>query len=196
MSMEHKAFLFDTKLYYAQIETIVKKCCATKDGSIAKEYIDKHYSEIFNPYTGESLDSNWENEMSSGTMQELFDFLLTSCYQPDMDIGLEYAWDGVLEAIKELHFIHNPNVCVLGAPLIYSGIKVDPGFMGLGIVEHTAVAQIKEKLLENQEKIKYITLPKDVLYELERDELIDAYDDLCNIYKRAEKEGKGILFTF
>lgn len=196
MSMEHKAFLFDTKLYHEQIESIIQECCKTKDCSSVKKYIDEHYAQLFCPYTGESLEDDWEEEMSSGSMQELFDFLLTACYEPDKDLGLEYAWDGVLEAIKELDFLQDAQECVLGNPLVYFQVKVDPGLMGLGIVEYTRISLIKEQLIKHQEQLEEVELSKDVLYELDEEELIDAYDDLCNIYKRAEKEGKGILFTF
>lgn len=196
MSMEHKAFLFDTKYYHEHLEDIIKKCCKTGNLDTIKTYIDKNYQHMFNPYTGDELDSDWESEMSSQSMQELFEFVLTCCYEPDKNIGLEYAWDGVMEAIKELGIMKDAEKCVLGKPLIYSGITIDPGLMGLGIVEHTEVSRIKDKLLKNQEKLENAQLSEDILYELEQGELVDAYDDLCMIYKRAEKEGKGILFTF
>ena len=41
-----------------------------------------------------------------------------------------------------------------------------------------------------------ISLSEDQMYDLTQDEIYDAYNELCNIYKEAEKEGKGILFTF
>lgn len=196
MSMEHKAFIFNTMLYHKQIEPVIEECCKTKDNSIIKKYIDGNYSQICNPYTGDLLEDDWESELESNSMQELFDFVLGSCYEPDNDIGLGYAWDGVLEAIKAMHIMEESDVCVLGKPLIYADIQLNPGLMGLGIVEFAEVAPIKEILLKNQEKLENMELPEDVLYELNRDELMDAYDDLCSIYKRAEKEGKGILFTF
>lgn len=196
MSMEHKAFLFDTNKYHEQIEPIIEKCCKTNNTSEVRAYINENYEQIANPYTGDVLDVNWENELESGSMQELFDFALAGCYAPDDDIGLGYAWDGVLEAIKEMHVVEDAEICVLGNSLIYAGVEVNPGLMGLGLVEANDVVRIKDMLLINQEKLESMEFSEDVLYELEQDELMDAYDDLCTIYESAEREGKGILFTF
>lgn len=87
--MEHKAFLFDTAKYHAEIEKIIEKCCESKAGSLAERYINEHLEQFSSPYTYEPLEQGWE-----------------------------------------------------------------------------------------------------------QDEIFDAYDDLCGIYEQAEKQGKGILFTF
>ena len=198
MSMQHKAFLFNTEVYYEQIEPIIESCCKTSDSGVVCEYINNNLEQIYNPYTTENLEVDWQNELESGSMQELFDFILTRCYEPDDDIGLEYSWDGVLEAIKEMNILDEAeaDICVLGRPLIYAGVEINPGLMGLGIVEAGEVKRIKDILTKNQKKLETIDIPEDLLYELDEDELIDAYDDLCSIYKRAEAEGKGLLFTF
>ena len=163
MSMEHKAFLFDTNKYHQQIEPIIEKCCKTNDASVVRKYINKNYEQIANPYTGDILDANWENELESDSRQELFDFVLASCYVPDDDIGLGYAWDGVLEAIKEMRVIGDAEVCVLGNPLIYAGVEVNPGLMGLGIIEAKDVVRIKEVLLKNQKRLDSMEFSEDVL---------------------------------
>lgn len=101
MSMQHKAFLFDTDVYYEQIEPVIESCCKTGNSGAVRDYINNNLEQIYNPYTAENLEVDWQNELESGSMQELFDFILTICYELDDDIGLEYSWDGVLEAIKE-----------------------------------------------------------------------------------------------
>ena len=68
--------------------------------------------------------------------------------------------------------------------------------MGLGIIDEKEVKSIKEKLIQNKEKFEGADLPEDLLYEMEKEEINDAYDDLCDIYIQADNEKKGIMFTF
>ena len=196
MSMGHRAFLFDTNKYHAEIEKIIETCCSSGEISLIKQYIDGHIEEFSSPYTLEPLEQDWEQELENGDMQEYFDFLLTACYDCEDDIGLAEAWDAVNEVIKLLGFMVGAEKCVLGTAVSYHGTVVDPGRMGLGIVEAAEISELKEKLLENKEKLEDISVSEDQMYDLTQDEIYDAYNELCNIYKEAEKEGKGILFTF
>ena len=196
MSMGHRAFLFDTNKYHAEIEKIIEACCSSGEISLIKQYIDRHIEEFSSPYTLEPLEQDWEQELENGDMQEYFDFLLTACYDCEDDIGLAEAWAAVNEVIKLLGFMVGAEKCVLGTAVSYHGTVVDPGRMGLGIVEAAEISELKEKLLETKEKLEDISLSEDQMYDLTQDEIYDAYNELCNIYKEAEKEGKGILFTF
>ena len=38
--------------------------------------------------------------------------------------------------------------------------------------------------------------PEDLLCDAEPDEWMEAYDDLCNLYKEALSQNKGLLLTF
>lgn len=196
MSMEHKAFLFDTAKYHIEIEKVLELCCQCGDSSLAKQYIDEHLEMFSSPYTWEPLEQDWEQELENGNMQEYFDFLLTACYDGEDDIGLSYSWDAVNEIIKLLDFMDGAEKCVLGTKIGFHEIVVDPGQMGLGIIDATEISKLKEKLIENKAKLENMPLSEDLMYGLTQDEICDAYDELCNIYKEAEKEGKGILFTF
>lgn len=194
--MEHKAFLFDSSLYHKEIEPVIKKCCKGKKTDVAIAYIDRNHALLKMPDSGENLESDWQDGCGMG-QQELFDILLTRCYEPDEDMGLEYAWDGVLEAVKSAGVTDNADLIVLGKPLVYNRITVDPGCEGLGIVEADEVSRMKELLTQNLETIKNAEIDSgELLYELEPDELAGACDDLCGIYTGAAETGKGILFTF
>lgn len=196
MSMEHKAFLFDSSLYHKEIEPVIKKCCKSKNVETATDYIKKNYMLLKMPDSGEKLQENWQSGCGMD-LQNLFDILLTRCYEPKEDIGLGYAWDGVLEAVRKTKVLDNADLCVLGKPLAYSGVTVDPGYEGLGIVEQDEVVRIKELLAKNKEKIEDVKIEYgELLYKLEPDELANACDDLCMIYNEAVKAGKGILLTF
>ena len=194
--MEHKAFLFDTAKYHAEIEKIIEKCCESGDSSLAEQYINEHLEQCSSPYTGEPLEQGWEQESETGDIQEYFDFLLTACYDCGDDMGLSYAWDAVNEVIKQLDFMEDAEKCVLGTAVSFHGTAVDPGRMGLGLVDAAEVGWLKEKLSENRGRLETASLSEDQMYDMEQDEIFDAYGELCGIYEQAEKQGKGVLFTF
>ncbi len=195
MSMEHKAFVFDTKTFHTKIEPVMKDSIA--DHEVARQYICEHYSQLQSPYTGETLDENWEEEFDAPTLQEYFDIMLTACYDVEDEIGLGYLWDAVNEAIVALDVFEDPQVVVLGKEIKIEDVQVDPGAMGLGLIEQEEVLAIRNKLLENKEEIETVEVEtEDLLYDVEQDEWIEAYEDLCGIYEEAARQEKGLLFTF
>lgn len=195
MSMEHKAYLFDCDLFVEKIQGFMEE--TVNDLNVAKEYISQYHDIFCSPYTGAPLQDDWEQEWSSNTLQEYFDFLLTACYDINADKGLGYLWDGIHESIVEMKIFENPDKIVFGDELIIKDIPVNPGGMGLGIIEASQVAEIYEKLLSNREMLNRIDLDTDnLLYEAEPEDIIEGYDDLCNIYGEAFKQRKGIMFTF
>ena len=66
---------------------------------------------------------------------------------------------------------------------------------GLGIIDCDEVAEILKVLEENRDEAANAE-PEDLLYEAESEEWMEAYDDLCNLYKEALRQKKGLLFTF
>ena len=163
---------------------------------MAKQYINEHLEDFSSPYTYEPLEQDWEQELETGDIQEYFDFLLTACYDCGNDIGLSYAWDAVNEVVKLLDFMEAAEKCVLGTAVSFHGTAVDPGRMGLGIVEAAEVSGLKERLSENRARLDSVPLSEDQMYDMEQEEILDAYDQLCGIYEQAEEQGKGVLFTF
>ncbi|MGN6710516.1 hypothetical protein [Anaerocolumna jejuensis] len=133
------------------------------------------------------------NRIESGNIQEYMDFILTACYDPNEDVGLEYSWKLLIEEIKQMHITSNAEQWVLGKPIVCNGFLVDPGAMGLGIVDAEEVSYIKNMLIDSRFKLQPIEVRETNIYS---EEIIDAYDDLCNIYKLAEGKGFGIMMTF
>jgi len=66
MSMEHKAFLFDSRLYHKEIEPVIKKCCKSKNVESAAEYIKENYALLRMPDSGENLQENWQDGCGMG----------------------------------------------------------------------------------------------------------------------------------
>ena len=193
MSMDHKAFLFDTKKFHAEIEPVMKD--SIRNTEVAHRYICRHLEELLSPYTGEPLEECWEEEFDELTLQVYFDILLTACYDVEEDCGLGEMWDAVNEVIKSLDVFEQGEVPVLGRKVEIDDVTVDPGMEGLGIVESNEVADMLTTLQENRDNAENAE-PDDLLSEAEPDEWMEAYDSLCNLYEEAKQQEKGILFTF
>ncbi len=171
----------------------MKACVANPEA--ARKYICEHYSQFQSPYTGEVLDDDWEDEFDSPTLQVYFDILLTACYDVDDDMGLGYMWDAVNDLIAELDVFDDSQVAVLGRELIIGDVQVDPGMMGLGLVDGSEVPGIRDVLCNHRDDVGEIELDN-LSDDVEPEECIEAYDDLCNLYEEAADQGKGLLFAF
>lgn len=193
MSMEHKAFVFDTKKFHAEIEPVLKG--SIKNTDVAHRYSCDTLEELQSPYTGDTLEEGWEEEFGELTLQVYFDILLTACYYVDEDCGLSEMWDAVNEVIKSLDVFEDGELPVLGRKVEIDDVTVDPGMEGLGIVESDEVEAILATLQDNKDEAENAE-PEDLLYDVEADEWIEAYDDLCSLYEEALQQDKGLLFTF
>ncbi len=193
MSMEHKAFVFDTEMFHAKIEPVMKE--SINHPEVARQYISANYEQLQSPYTGEMLEENWEEEFDELTLQVYFDILLTACYDVEDDCGLGYLWDAVNGIVGALDAFEEPQMAVLGRNVVINGVKVDPGMMGLGLVESHEIQDILDRLQENRDEAEDIE-PEDLQYDADPEEWMEAYDGLCSVYEEAGRQGKGLLFTF
>lgn len=193
MSMEHKAFLFDTERFHAEIEPVMEAAAA--DTAAARRYIDGNLDSLKSPYTGEPLGEDWEEEFPDLSLQVLFDILLTACYDPDDDRGLGDMWDAVNEVVKSLDAFEEGELPVTGWEVEAGDVVVDPGMQGLGIIDADEVAEILETLKACRDAAEEAE-PEDLLCESDPEEWMEAYDSLCDLYEDALNENKGLLLTF
>lgn len=194
MSMLHKAYVFDTQKFHAEIEPVMKDSIRNID--VARRYICDHLDELQSPYTGATLEEGWEAEFGELTLQVCFDILLTACYDVDDDCGLGEMWDAVNEVIKGLDVFEEGELPVTGWEVDIDDFVVDPGMEGLGIIDCDEVAEILEVLEENRDAAASAEHPDDLLYDAEPEEWMESYDDLCNLYREALHQNKGLLLTF
>ncbi len=193
--MDHKAFVFDTKKFHAEIEPVMKD--SIKNTEVAHRYISEHLDELQSPYTGNTLEEGWEEEFGELTLQVYFDILLTACYDVEDDCGLCDMWDAVNEVIKSLHVFEEGELPVLGWTVEIEDVVIDLGMEGLGIIECDEVEEILNILEENRDEAENAEIEtEDLLYEAEPEEWMEAYDNLCNLYKKALRQNKGLLLTF
>ncbi|RAT96299.1 hypothetical protein [Brevibacillus sp. Leaf182] len=196
--MEHKAFLFDTSGFDRELRKIIITSGENNDPNSLIEYIMNNKGKIRSVYTGELLEIDWQNELELGNVQELADFALTRFYSPEDDSGLSYSWDGVLEALKMLPTRFNPEYCVLGRSIESEKFRLDPGGMGMGIVQSEDVPLILKDLIDLKSTFIQNGLPpiEDSLYEYNLQELNEAYNQLILLYREARDNNKGLLMTF
>lgn len=196
--MEHKSFLFDTKGFELELCDTVIASGENDELRLLKQYIVNNIGKIRSPYTGEFLDDDWEDELELGNVQELADFALTKFYSPEEEFGLSYSWDSLLEALKQLLTTINPEYWVLGYPVESEKFRLDPGGMGTGIVRVEDVPIIFRNLIELRSQFieSEFSEMDNSLYEHTFQELIDAYDELTQLYKEANDNKKGLLMTF
>ncbi len=199
MSMEHKAFIFDTCLFSAELLPIMEVCIPKNDVASLKDFVRAHLANAHSPYSGEALQAEWELELCAGDILEAVDFAMTCYYFPEEDRGLGEAWDALLETLRKMKPRGlDAERAVLGKPLKVGGLEIDPGRMGTGFVQAEDISGVHDSLRRLRVKMQSAKLPlaKDLLYELSGEELMEAYDNLTELYKDATEENKGLLFTF
>lgn len=195
--MEHKAFLFNTKGFEQELCSLIIASGGKNDPEPLREFIMNRMGRVRSVYTGELLDHDWEDELEVGNVQELADFSMTCFYDPDEDRGLAYAWDDLLENLKELPTSFDHEYVLLGRPVGSGTFQLDPGGMGMGFVQADDVPLLLKGLIEFRSTFAEKGMSSDeALLEFSLSELIEAYDELILLYKEAVERHFGLLFTF
>lgn len=196
MSMEHKAFVFDTKTYMEQLNNLLVDRGANDDIATIRQFIKEHLDIMRSPYTGGELDEDWEEEIEKGDIQEYADFALTGYYDPNEDIGLSYEWDMLLEALKKLDFIE-AEYCILGKSIQKENFRIEPGYCGLGLVYAEDIPWLYQKLIIVQNRLDEINIEElKSFIEIEQEDLKSVFEDLISIFQSALNDKKGLMLTF
>lgn len=197
MTMEHKAFLFNTEQFNKELRPIILAASKNYDLNLLRSYIMENIGKVRSIYSGELLENNWENELELGNIQELDDFSMTCFYNPEDDLGLSYSWDILIEVLKTLSTGFDAEYYILGRPLETDTFRLDPGGMGMGFVQMNDTPLILQDLIDLRGAlIEDGTIPAEALYECTLSELIAAYDELIALYKEAVEHKSGLLITF
>ncbi|OBY76343.1 hypothetical protein BBG47_27705 [Paenibacillus sp. KS1] len=198
MSMEHKAFIFDTVGFNKELREIIIAAGITNDTGSLKSFITENMGRVRSVYTGDLLNAGWEEELENGGVQELSDFAMTLYYSLEEDSGLYYAWDSLIEALQVMSTRFHPEYYILGRALKSGAFRLDPGGMGMGFVYAEDIPFICNELIHLKRNLSINGLPlsNDVIYETPIDELIEAYDELIRIYEEANAAKCGLLMTF
>ncbi|HIR53731.1 MAG TPA: hypothetical protein IAB39_10130 [Candidatus Onthovicinus excrementipullorum] len=184
--MEHRAFLFDTEKYHAEIEQMILDAGSRGDAAALEQYIDAHLRQLKSPYTADPLADGWRDELESGDVQELADFVLTLCYDPEADLGLGEDWETLCGAMEELDLSGGTEYYFIGEEIRAGNFVLDPSGMGMGIIEPDNIELIYDELDGAAPDL-----------EANDDELLsELYRSLMEIYETARVHSKGLLMTF
>lgn len=198
--MEHKTFIFDTNTFNQELREIIISSGRWDDTKSLKKFIKEHISKLYSPYTGELLDEDWEGELENEDVQEYSDFCLTYYYSPEEEYGLAYLWDALIEVLSKLQLSFEAEYCILGAAVETDDFILDPGGEGMGFVEAEDVPKIYGELINKKEEFEKTvignSLSEKTLFEVNYDELVEAYTELISIYKEASSRKLGLMITF
>jgi hypothetical protein len=87
MSMCHKAFVFEWPAFERRLAPILFSSLSTNDRSALLQFIRANRTACKDPYEGEPLGPNWEEQLTTTGVQEAGDFALTCFYNPADDFG-------------------------------------------------------------------------------------------------------------
>ncbi|UPZ16628.1 hypothetical protein [Flavobacterium humidisoli] len=189
--MEHKSFLFNTSAFTKELSEIILTAGETDNEKLLISFINQNLNDLKSPYSGEELTAEWIEELETEDIQELADFAMTKYYNPDEELGLSYSWELLLESFDELDLKFNNEYYILGKSLDSENFTLDPGRMGLGFIDSQQISSIHKELISLKQNFTNI-------FETESldKEVIQAYEELIEIYEEAKESNCGLLMTF
>lgn len=178
MATEHKAFLFDYGHFNSELRPILERALRSGQAAELVEFIIYNKPDLTDPYEGESLSEEIENQINLNNVDECGDYCLTKYYSPKDDLGLGRNWVVVQKILDKSR--PGCGFLVLGTPLEINGRSFDPGKIGSYFVS-------LEEVVEGTKIIKEIS-----------DQLSggDGLDELGSLYHRAFSNGSGLYITF
>lgn len=180
MSIEHKAFIFDSNSFSRELKLLLESSLRSGDVDLVRTFIFSNKALLTDPYEGEPLDEDWEDMIEGKSVHQYGDFALTKYYSPKDDRGLGLEWESVQNIFtedSELRF--SP---VLGLPLGAGSHFFDPGNMGSYFQSESEARESLDRVNKVEE-----TVPGD---------LLDSFEEFKSLLEQALNEKKGIYVTF
>jgi hypothetical protein len=178
MSMEHSAFLFDYQKFSRELRPILVKALQDQNTLVLLQWIEKHREQLVDPYEGNPLEANWEQQLPSKTVHVYGDFALTKYYDPLDSIGLEYEW---IEIGEYLDKVGSREAVILGTALGPEREPFDPG--GMGSYFQTE-ATVRSNLGEVEQLIR------------DNPTGLDKLQPVATMLRAAAKAERGLYVTF
>lgn len=177
--MEHKAFLFDEKVFQKELALVLYEALEHGDTAPIQSFIEENREQLTDPYEGALLDESWETMLEFRTPEEYGDLALTKYYRVLEDIGLGGAWDEVDDYLKEWQ--EGLSVTILGKPFGPKKRLFDPGKMGSYFQSPEKAAESLERLIEHGRT-----------YPQRKQQLAQAVE----LLEKAVQAGQGLYVTF
>jgi hypothetical protein len=151
--IKHRAYLFDSQKYELSIKTVLEEFCRTNEINDVKRYIKNNSDKLKSPYTGEPLHIEDIEKIIYADVQEYMSYILTECYEPVCDIGLNYMWDAAAELLKQMPLNCEAGLCVSGEELKFFDMAVNPRKLNQGYHQPMADKNLKRTKYTEVEKV-------------------------------------------
>ena len=101
MSMEHKAYSFDWSGFEIELCPILLSALNTDDRVPLLSFIDFNIRSITDPYEGEKLSHDWQEELGVLPVQDVADHALTKYYSVDTGFGIGENWMEITDKLSQ-----------------------------------------------------------------------------------------------
>jgi hypothetical protein len=182
MAKVHKAYLFDTRRFKAELAPVLKKAGPANDPGPLRTFL-----------TGRGV----EVPERAG-VRKLSASALMLYYDARDDRGLALGWESVLFNLGRLTSKVDPEYVVLGNRYRAGKYVLDPGGKGTGLVDAKDVSTLTVALSNLRRDVVESSFPPQdgVSRPLSPAELYRTYDDLLALYRDAREAERGLLMTF
>jgi hypothetical protein len=170
MSFSHKGFVFDWTAFQAELAPVLHDCLTDSQTERLIFFVNKHRDSLTDPYEGEPLAADWQEDLEARDAHEIGDYALTRYYDPADDSGLGEGWMSIEAALDD-----EGKRALLGEPFGPDGHEFDPGRMG-------SYFQTPEMVAKSLETLR--RAPKAEL------------NSYLALLEKAREAGKGVYVTF
>lgn len=152
--IKHRAYLFDSQKYGLSIKPVLEEFCQSNEIDDIKRYIKNNIGKLKSPYTGKPLHTKDIERIDYTDTREYMNYILTECYEPVCDIGLNYMWDAAAELLKQMPLSYETRRCVFGEEIAFCNMTSNP--RKLNQTYHQPMADM------NTKKTKYTEVEKEI----------------------------------
>lgn len=174
--IKHRAYLFDFEKYELSVKAVLEEFYQSNKTEYAERYIRNNFDKLKSPYTGKPLHIEDIEKITQTDAREYISYILTECYEPACDIGLNYMWDATAELLKQMPLSCEAGLCVFGEELKFFDIAVNLRRFNYGY--HQPMTD------ENLKRTKYTEVEK--VLSIYRTGIIEA-EKATVIYKNLKK---------
>jgi hypothetical protein len=124
MSMEHKAYMFDWKLFEVELLPILLYALKANKKDELIQFIKNNQQQLSDPNCEEQLRLDWQLSRNLN-IEELGDIAITKYYSIAINYGLGMSWIDILDTIPK-----EAKNALLGETIKANNLLFDPGKMG------------------------------------------------------------------
>ncbi len=179
MSMKHRAFVFDYRLFEIELKEILELALDLNETKDLENFISVNLIYLKDPDEGEPLSEHWRERLESYRDPHNYgDFALTKFYNPAEDVGLGCDWMRIDDMLAgESKYC----IALLGSPIGKDDNYFDPGKMG-------SYFQSLSMVIENKENIECL---------IHDDDRLNEYSQfILNMFDLAIESNQGLYVNF